>query len=565
MTAAHRIAPATAEDRERVYAIRHEVYAREIGQHPENGDGRLTDALDDVNDYLVARQCGQVVGFVSLTPPGAGRLSIEKYVARAELPFAVDDGLWEVRLLTVVGERRRGTATVALMQAAFEAVVRAGGTRVVVMGRRELLPLYARVGLRPVGLAIRSGSVDFEVLRVTTAEAQRLLPGLQRVLDRVAEHVGATQDGGPPDGAVGCFHGGASIAAAGPDLADQRAHEGVVTADVLDAWFPPAPAVLEVLQQRFAWSARTSPPADCAPFLAAVAAARGLDAAHLLPGAGSSALVFLALGRWLTARSRVLLLDPTYGEYDHVLTRVIGARVDRLQVSRGRSYDLDLDELARRAPAHDLVVLINPNSPTGRHVPRDRLEAVLRSLPSRTRVWVDETYAAYAGPDASLASFAAASDNVVVCTSMSKAYALSGLRVAYLCGPVDVIAGLRTWTPPWAVSLPGQLAAIAALSSHDYYTASWSRTHELRGQLADALRTVPGVQVVPGVANFLLCHLPPDGPTASTVVSRCQAEGVYLRDAEAMGSALGDRALRVAVRGKADDARTVATLRHALA
>jgi histidinol-phosphate/aromatic aminotransferase/cobyric acid decarboxylase-like protein len=80
----------------------------------------------------------------------------------------------------------------------------------------------------------------------------------------------------------------------------------------------------------------------------------------------------------------------------------------------------------------------------------------------------DEAYVRYAGMDQSLAQWAAESTNVVVCTSMSKMYALSGMRVAYLISNAPTAAALRRWTPPWAVSLPAQLAAVAALRDPAY-------------------------------------------------------------------------------------------------
>ena len=65
------LSSATALDREDIYCIRHDVYARELGQHPVNGAGRLRDALDDHNHYVVAKINGVVVGFISITPPTA--------------------------------------------------------------------------------------------------------------------------------------------------------------------------------------------------------------------------------------------------------------------------------------------------------------------------------------------------------------------------------------------------------------------------------------------------------------------------------------------------------------
>ena len=72
-----RIGSATAADRECIYAIRHAVYASELGQHRENSERRLSDALDADNAYIVARSGEALVGFISITRPGA-HLSSDK-------------------------------------------------------------------------------------------------------------------------------------------------------------------------------------------------------------------------------------------------------------------------------------------------------------------------------------------------------------------------------------------------------------------------------------------------------------------------------------------------------
>src|SRR5439155_20845944 len=176
----------------------------------------------------------------------------------------------------------------------------------------------------------------------------------------------------------------------------------------------------------------------------------------------------------------------------------------------------------------------NPNNPTGHLLPPDVLEPLLRRVPARTRVWLDEAYLDYCGPGQSLEGLAAGSPNVVVCKSLSKVYALSGARAAYLCGAADVIEPLRRRTPPWVVSLPAQVAAVHALRRPDYYAARYRETDELRRRLADRLETL-GLKVVCGGANFLLCRLPADGPDADAVLARCRTEGLYLRGVRGMG------------------------------
>jgi len=133
---------------------------------------------------------------------------------------------------------------------------------------------------------------------------------------------------------------------------------------------------------------------------------------------------------------------------------------------------------------------------------------------------------------------------------MSKVHALRGARVAYLCGPNHMINGLRPLTPPWMVRLPVQVAAVKALGDRLYCAKRYRQTYDLRDQLARNRRDVCDVDVVPGVANFRLCHLPHDDPDARAVAQACRERDLFIRDVSRMGRRLIDRAIRIAVKDK---------------
>jgi histidinol-phosphate/aromatic aminotransferase/cobyric acid decarboxylase-like protein len=292
--------------------------------------------------------------------------------------------------------------------------------------------------------------------------------------------------------------------------------------------------------------------------LRVISRVRGVDEQCLVPGGGSSDLIFLALRQWLTRFSRILLLDPTYGEYAHVLEKVIGCQVTRFRVQRADNYDVNLTALADALKSNfDLVVLVNPNSPTGRHVDGAALRVLLQNAPPSTRFWIDETYVDYVGSAQSLETFAAASRNVVVCKSMSKVYALSGVRAAYLCGPRPLMAELRAITPPWAVSLPAQVAAVRALQEPLYYQRRFDETHANREQFAHGLAQL-GFDVTPGVANFLLCHFRDESLSVTELVRRGREKNLFLRDVSNMG--VNERAVRIAVKDEATNRRMLAML-----
>ena len=359
-----------------------------------------------------------------------------------------------------------------------------------------------------------------------------------------------------------CYHGGAFFEAIGSDLQDLSRHHHVINADVLDAWFPPAPGVLEALKGELPWLARTSPPTHCEGMIKAIAEARQLSAENIVPGSGSSDLIFRALGSWLTSHSQVLMLDPCYGEYGHVCEEVIGCQVHRLPLDSHNDFKVQTKLLAQelRKP-WDLVILIHPNNPTGQHMDRSEMAALLNEIPKTTRCWIDEAYIEYTGTDQSLESLAANSSNIFVCKSFSKVYALSGMRAAYLTGPIEEMARLRRLTPPWVVSLPAQLSAIKALEDPAYYQSCYQETHILREELAqDLVQHFPGSQLCTGVANWVLWTPPVDPAEIDPWVLRCRERNLFIRSFHDPHSPLSSNTLRISVKDRATQQKIIKIL-----
>ena len=106
------------------------------------------------------------------------------------------------------------------------------------------------------------------------------------------------------------------------------------------------------------------------------------------------------------------------------------------------------------------------------------------------------------------------------------------------------------------------MAAVRALQDPEYYRDRYAETAEQREVLAAGLRRL-GWEVMPGIANFLLCHLPPTGPVAAAIVARCRVQGLFLRDAALMGAQLGPHAIRLAVKDATTNARMLEIIREA--
>jgi histidinol-phosphate/aromatic aminotransferase/cobyric acid decarboxylase-like protein len=559
-----RLSLAGPADRPEIYRMRHEVYAQELGQHKVNTEQMLTDPLDEFNAYITAHIGSELAGFISITPPGFGRYSVEKYIARDALPVTFDGTLYELRILTVARKHRSSRLAATLLYAAFRWIEERKGKQIIAMGRTDVLSIYLKHGAKYLNHQIKSGAVTFELLEASVQQLRGFAERHHRYYEKLSREV-IWELEYPFFKAECCFHGGAFFEAIGTSFDELDRKESVVNADVLDAWFPPSPKAIDAIREQLPWLMRTSPPTHSEGLRSEIARARGLAGENILPGAGSSDLIYLAFRQWLNPASRVLILDPMYGEYVHVLEKVIGCEVSRLVLSRQHQYAVNLDRLqAEIRLGYDLIVIVNPNNPTGQHIPRADLEAVLRGVPAKTRVWIDEAYLEYVGSGESMEYFASRSENAVVCKSMSKVYALSGMRAAYLCAPMHLLSELVSITPPWAVSLPAQLAAVRALQDESYYRERYRETHALRAELVDGLQQIGIREIVPGKANFVMFHLETEHPTAAAVVSELRKDEVFVRVVLLMGSEVGPRALRIAVKDRETNGRVLEALGRVL-
>jgi hypothetical protein len=128
--------------------------------------------LDEFNIYIVAQQGNELLAFISITPPDR-EYSIDKYFGRSHVPVKFDSGLFEIRLLTVISKHRGRLLAAAMMYAALRYIEALGGTHIVAIGRREVLDLYLRFGLRGTGMQTQSGKVLYELMTASVADARR--------------------------------------------------------------------------------------------------------------------------------------------------------------------------------------------------------------------------------------------------------------------------------------------------------------------------------------------------------------------------------------------------------
>lgn len=326
-----------------------------------------------------------------------------------------------------------------------------------------------------------------------------------------------------------------------------RAHHGkgfsaadrknAICLDVLDAWFPPSPEVIAAYSKAYA-RIEKSPELDSDTLRAAICKCSHLAEDNVGFGAGSSEIIHRVFGT--RASSKVLLLDPTYSEYRFV-AEARGLTVHSFALDADADFRLKISELITAAKDCSDIVLVNPNNPTGTYLTAEAILQIQKSIPPKCLLWVDEAYIDYCPTGTSVESFAGVLPNLIVIRSLSKSFALSGLRAAYWVGK-----DAKSYTvPPWIISQPAQACLLAAFESKSYYEKRWQTTTARAEAFANLIRAL-GFSVWNGRLNSVLIKLRED-QSATKAAQKLADQGLIVRTPDGMGDVLGEKYIRVSL------------------
>ncbi|HIW91795.1 MAG TPA: histidinol-phosphate transaminase [Candidatus Corynebacterium avicola] len=232
-----------------------------------------------------------------------------------------------------------------------------------------------------------------------------------------------------------------------------------------------------------------------------------LSQENIAVGAGSSALIQQAIQatcRGGDAGDEVVYPWRSFEAYP-ILTKVAGA--NPVEVPLTEDHRNDLPALAAAVTERTrLVIVCNPNNPTGTTVTREELVAFLDAVPSDVQVLLDEAYYEYVREPSSPDGLGLLADyeNLAVARTFSKAYGLAGLRVGYLVGRPEFIEAVNKVSIPFSVNAVAQAAAVASIEAKDELLA---RTDDTVTQRARVLEALPEQYRIDTQANFVWLDL----------------------------------------------------------
>jgi histidinol-phosphate aminotransferase len=320
--------------------------------------------------------------------------------------------------------------------------------------------------------------------------------------------------------------------------------------------FPPHPAVVEAIAGAAA-DVNRYPDPEAGALRLEIANRHDTDPARIAVSNGSCEILLAAALALCEPGDEILYAWPSFSIYPH-LPALSGAREIRVPLTDDYRHDLEA-MAAEVTAATQLLVVCNPNNPTGTYLPAEQIGAFVERVPDRVTVILDEAYIEYQATDDPEATqdLLAKHSNLVLLRTFSKCYGLAGLRVGYaLCSPrfrsaVDAVR------QPFSVNHIAQAAATEAIRHQDDVTDRVEKNMIERLFVEERLREL-GLEAADSEANFSWVAL---GEREAEVLESLARAGVAVRGGAALG---GPGQMRVTYGTRAENERFLAALAQAL-
>jgi len=300
------------------------------------------------------------------------------------------------------------------------------------------------------------------------------------------------------------------------------------------------------------------PDPEAAELVKAISNRWRIGSGQIAAGNGTSELLYAAVRA--LAPQRAVLPVPAYIDYRHACAQA-NVKALPVQLPEEDGFQPDLRRIYDLLRPGDLLILGQPNNPTGRMNDRNKLLALADRCPE-TLFLIDEAFAGFVEGYESLAG---CRENIVTLCSLTKLFAVPGLRLGFLAAAEPLCGKIKAQLAPWPVNTLAQAAGAFVLGQEDYICQSREAVRRCREQLRQQLAEhLPQLRVIAGAANFLLIYLNVRTDAAKLAERLLRDFKIAIR-ACADYEGLNGQYFRIAVRSEEENSRLVHALRMTLA
>jgi threonine-phosphate decarboxylase len=300
------------------------------------------------------------------------------------------------------------------------------------------------------------------------------------------------------------------------------------------------------------WRAQIAcyPEADARSLRDQLAGLYGVNADHVLPTGGAIEALYLAAR--LLVRCKIGIVEPAFNDY-HRAFQAAGCESERIVLAR-EMWHAPIRAWEHLLDPFDVVVVGNPNNPTGAFRTRREWLAVLEKLWPRPKTWlVDEAFIEFVADheEETLLPILSENRSLIVLRSLTKSWRIPGLRLGFLVtSNAAWMERLRAMQPPWSINAVAQAWSADCLTpaNHARLLAGLREFQKTEKRFGAGLSQIAGLRVYPSAANFLLVELLDSALDASRLYPELGRRGLLVRVCDSFHGMPKGRFVRVAVR-----------------
>jgi len=272
------------------------------------------------------------------------------------------------------------------------------------------------------------------------------------------------------------------------------------------------------------------PDVEAAMLKTAISSYYQVDTAQITAGNGAVELIYL-LAHILRPK-RVLIPAPSFSEYERAAIAA-GAAIEYAYLSPADNFAIDIEWLCGKLPGIDMVFVGNPNNPTGTLLTVSQLERLLAAArQAGAVVVVDESFMDFIIDDQkhTCRPLLKQYDKLVIIHSLTKFYAIPGLRLGFSLTTPELARKLHAAKDPWNVNLLAQAAGVEALADAEYQHKSRETVWQAKDSLYAGLKALPGIKPFAPSVNYILIDISASGRDAVQVRKLLAQQNILIRD-----------------------------------
>jgi threonine-phosphate decarboxylase len=271
-----------------------------------------------------------------------------------------------------------------------------------------------------------------------------------------------------------------------------------------------------------------------------------LDSKRVLAGNGTTQMIYsipqvLEIGK-------ALIVGPTYSDYADAC-HLQNVKTTFVLAEASQDFQVSIRQIEMHLDNTDVVFICNPNNPTGSLISTDEIDSLCRYYPD-TYFVIDESYLPFVPQEAALSLRQLDYANLIILSSISKIFAIPGLRIGFVISAAEIIEKFKRFLQPWSVNSLAQLAVDFLMTNENEVSAFVEKTQNYiiaeRQRFLEAAGKISDMRLFPSTTNFILAELGA-GLQAGAVINRLARDKILLRNCENF-KGLTDRFIRISLK-----------------